>query len=67
MFYVLLYVYFHSSFATILMGKRERAGCFASFVFLASRDSYGALPRDAMVAFAVCVLCCLLIILTFNF
>ena len=39
-------VYVHSSFVIILMGKR--AGCFASFVFLVSRDGCVALPRSAM-------------------
>ena len=28
----------HSSFAIISMGKRERVGCFALFVFLVSSD-----------------------------
>ena len=32
-------LFVHSSFATILMGE-ERVGCFASFVFLVSRDCY---------------------------
>ena len=35
-----------SSFAIILMGK-ERAGCFALFVFLMSRDCCVALPHSA--------------------
>ena len=36
----------HFSFAIILMGE-ERAGCFALFVFLVSRDCCVALPHDA--------------------
>ena len=36
----------HFSFAIILMGK-ERAGCFAFFLFLVSRDCCLALPHDA--------------------
>ena len=31
-----------------------RAGCFALFVFLVSRDGRVALPRGAMCLFAVC-------------
>ena len=53
MFYVcctLLYV--PSSFGIILMEKR--AGCFAQFVFLVSRDYCVALPRGAMGLSAVC-------------
>ena len=45
----------HSSFAIILMGKRERErerererdGCFALFVVLVSRECYMTLPHDA--------------------
>ena len=48
----------HSSFAIILMGKRERererAGCFALFVFLVYRDYCVALPRGATGLSAVC-------------
>ena len=33
----------------------ERAGCFALFVFLVSRDGWAALPRCAMGLSAVCV------------
>ena len=40
-------LYVHSSFANHLDGK-ERAGCFAWFVFLVSRDSYVAVPHGAM-------------------
>ena len=36
------------------MGKRERAGCFALFVFLASCDCYVALLHDAMGLSTVC-------------
>ena len=32
----------------------ERAGCFAYFVFLVSRDGWAALPRDATGLSAVC-------------
>ena len=32
----------------------ERAGCFAKFVFLVSRDCCVALPRGAMGLSAVC-------------
>ena len=43
-------LYVHSSFAIILDGEeRERAGCFALFVFLVSHECCAALPRDAMV------------------
>ena len=44
----------HSCFAMILMGKREKAGCFALFVFLVSRDCCVALSHDATGLFAVC-------------
>ena len=43
----------HSSFVIILMGK-ERADCFAFFVFLVSWDSCVALPRGATGLSAVC-------------
>ena len=36
------------------MGEKERAGCFAYFVFLVSRDGYVALPCGAMDLSAVC-------------
>ena len=36
------------------MGKRERAGCFAYFVFLVSRDCCVAIPLSAMGLSAVC-------------
>ena len=35
-------------------GSEERAGCFAQFVFLVSRDGYVALPRGAMGLSSVC-------------
>ena len=44
----------HSRFAIILVGKRERAGCFALFVILVSRDYYVALPHGALGLSAVC-------------
>ena len=47
-------LYVHSSFAIILMGKRERAGCFVLFVFLVSRDCCVALPHDATGLSTVC-------------
>ena len=46
-------IYVHSSIAIILMGE-ERAGCFALFVFLVSRDCRVALPHDATGLSAVC-------------
>ena len=45
----------HSSFAIISIGKRERAGCFALFVFLVSRVCCVALPHDASGLSAVYV------------
>ena len=36
------------------MGKREMTGCFALFVFLASRYCFVAFPRDAMGLSTVC-------------
>ena len=39
---------------TILPDGEERAGCFAWFVILLSRDGWAALPRGAMELFAVC-------------
>ena len=38
----------------ILNGKRERAGCFALFVFLVSRDCCVAIPLSAMGLSAIC-------------
>ena len=43
-----------SSFAIILMGKRERAGGFALFVFLVSRHYCVTIPHDATGLSAVC-------------
>ena len=42
----------HFSFTIILMGKR--AGCFALFVFLVSRDCCVALPHGVTGLSAVC-------------
>ena len=36
------------------LGGEERAGCFALFVFLVSRDCCVALPRGATSSSAVC-------------
>ena len=51
-------LYVHSSFAIILMEKREReresADCFAKFVFLVSHDCCVAHPRGAVDLSAVC-------------
>ena len=47
---MLLYV--HSSFAIILMGKRELVALL--FVFLVCCDCFVALPRGAMGLSAVC-------------
>ena len=43
----------NASFAFISMGT-DRAGCFALFVFLVSRDCCMALPHDATGLSAVC-------------
>ena len=53
--YALLYVL--SSFAIILTGERERAGCFAFIVFWIPGDCMGpvALPHGAVGWSAVCV------------
>ena len=53
MFYILL-LYVHSCFAIILMGKRERAGCSAEFVFLGSHACCVAIPLSAMGLPAFC-------------
>ena len=45
---------FPSSFAIILMGKREMLLFFALFVFLVPRNSYVTLPHDATGFSAVC-------------
>ena len=44
----------HYSFAIILVGKRERAGCFALFVFPVSCDCCVALSHGAKGLSAVC-------------
>ena len=46
----------HSSFAVILMGKRERelVALLFYFIFLVSRDCFVALPHDSMGLSAVC-------------
>ena len=49
---VLLCIY--PSFEIILMGKRERAGCFDLFVFLVSPGCCVVLSYDAMGLSAVC-------------
>ena len=41
----------HSSFAIILIGKRD--GCFALFIFLVPRDCCVVLPRRAVGLSAV--------------
>ena len=46
-------LYARSSFA-IYLEEEERAGCFAWFVLLVSRDCCVALPRCAMGLSAVC-------------
>ena len=46
-------LYVHSSFFNHLDGE-ERAGCFALFVFLVSRDGCVAVPRATMGLSAVC-------------
>ena len=43
----------HSSFTIISMGE-ERAGCFALYVFLVSRDCCVALPKDTTRLSAAC-------------
>ena len=54
MFYVLLYVTLCPfEYCNHLDGK-ERAGWFAKYIFLVSRDGNVALPRGAMGLFAVC-------------
>ena len=46
-------LYVHSSFAIIVMGKRELVALL-KFAFLVSRDCCVALPHDAMGLSAVC-------------
>ena len=45
--------YFMSILVLHHLDGEERAGCFAQFVFLVSRDCCVALPRGAMVLSAV--------------
>ena len=52
--FVMRYFVPNTSFAIILMGKRERAGCFALFVFLASCDCCVVLPHSSVGLSAVC-------------
>ena len=47
------FLFVHSSFAIILMGKRELV-VLLSFVFLVSRDGCVSLSRSAMGLSAVC-------------
>ena len=47
------FLYVHSSFAIILMGKREMF-VFLFFVFLVSRDCCGALPHSILTVPQVC-------------
>ena len=44
----------HSSFAIIMMGKRQLVSKIAYFVFMVSRDCCVALPRGAIGLSAVC-------------
>ena len=44
----------HSSIEIISMGKRERAVCFALFVFLVPHDCCVAFPNNAIGLSAVC-------------
>ena len=46
-------LFVHSSFAIILMGKRELVALLC-FIFLEFRDCCVALPRGAMGLYAVC-------------
>ena len=51
---IFLLLYVNSCFAIIFMGKRERAGCFAYFVFLVSLDCCVATPLSAIGLSAIC-------------
>ena len=44
----------HSSFAIVLVGKREMVALLCLFVFLVSRDCCVALTHDTMCLSAVC-------------
>ena len=48
------YVFLYSNLICNYVDGEERAGCFAYFVFLVSRDCCFALPRGAMGLSAVC-------------
>ena len=52
--FLVRYFVSNTSFAIVVIRKRERAGCFALFVFLVSRDCYVALPRGATGLSANC-------------
>ena len=54
MFYVLLCVTLCPFWFSIRLDGQGRAGCFALFVLLVSRDCCVALPHDATGLFAVC-------------
>ena len=54
MFYVLLYVTLCLFMFCNHLNGEERAGCFAYFAFLVSRDCCGALPSGVMGLSAVC-------------
>ena len=64
MFYVLLCVTLFSVLVLNNFDVEERAGRFALFVFLVSRDCCVALPHDVTVLSAVCDCVFFLIILT---
>ena len=49
-----IFFLFYSCFATNLMRKRERASCFAKFVFLVYRDCCVALPGGVVSLSAAC-------------
>ena len=54
LFYVLLCVTLCPFWFCNHLDEEVRAGCFALFVFLVSRDSYVALPHDVMGLSSVC-------------
>ena len=55
---IVLYVLLYDTLCPFLfcnqLNGEKRAGCFAKFVFLLSRDGCVALPRGAMGLSAVC-------------
>ena len=53
-FYLLLCVTLCPFWFCYHLDREERAGCFALFVFLVSRDCCEALPHDATDLSAVC-------------